>query len=493
MKVYKRLEFKYKYESPLFIKIINLAVLILLAVIFIRGGFQLKPMRPADAFLDDNSVSGYLVLNTPYNIIQSAAQDDINSFSFMTDDKAEEITRKMFAGSNEEFIDSNYVFLRKHAGNKPEKNYNVVVIIMESWSALYSGSITGKKTYTPFFDSIAAKGMLYTNFFANGFRSVEALPSIFVSIPSVFNSPIISSSSEINKFRGIGSILKEEGYFTTFHHGAVTGSMGFNGFTKISGFDKYYGMEDYPDPDGNDNDGVWGIYDEPFFLKTANDISGFNEPFCSVIFSLSSHDPFKIPAERIDMMKEYSSESENEQSVRYSDHSLRKFFEKAAAEPWFKNTIFLITSDHTYYVSRFDFYSQYHIPMLIYSPGKIDAGRNIQVASHADILPTIIDLLGLETNHSSMGRSLLSNLPGRYAFEKFGSDYCIISDSMVLSDDFSKPYRLYNYLKDPEIKTNIVTSNESTAKDLDIKLKAFLQTSSDALKNDRVYSPLKAQ
>lgn len=487
-KIAGKREKTFQYQNPLAARLLSPVIIILLAIIMIRGGFQLKPLRPADAFLNDNSVTGYLVLNTPYSIIQSGFQDDIEKFSFMPKEEAVKISRSLFADTGESFVNDDYVFMRKKNFPVQNKKYNVVVLIMESWSSLYCGSITGQKTFTPFFDSIAAGGMLYTNFFASGFRSIEALPSILVSVPSVFNSPIINSSSEINNYRGLGTILTESGYSTSFHHGAETGSMGFSGFSKISGFEKYFGMEDFGNSDGRYYDGVWGIYDEPFFLKSVKDFNGFKEPFCSIIFSLSSHDPFKIPEDAAGILSPFKDESESEISVRYSDHSLEKFFEAASREKWFANTIFLITADHTFYVSRYDLYSQFHIPMLIYSPGNIPEGRNNRIFSHADILPTVINLLGLNTVHSSMGRSLLSNSGERYAFEKFGSDYCIVTDSLILFNDFSKPYRLYNYIKDPETKINIESSFPETAVILNHKLKAFLQTSSDALKSDRIYS-----
>jgi len=468
-------------------RLISLVLIILLSVIFIRGGFQLKPIRPADAFISDNSTAGYLVLNSTFCVILSAVQDDINDYEFMPGDKAAEITREMFADRNEKYVNSDYIFLRKNKPDGQPKRLNVVIFIMEGWSALYCGSITGKKTYTPFFDSLASNGLLYTNFFASGQRSIEAVPSILVSVPSVFNSSIISSDAEINRFRGIGSVLKEFGYHSAFHHGARTGSMGFDGFTKIAGFNRYYGMEDFDDSTGLSYDGVWGIYDEPYFIKTCETINGFREPFCSVIFSLSSHDPFKIPEDRVELLSEFKDEPDAEKSIRYSDYSLRKFFEAASKEQWFGNTVFLITADHTFYSSRLDFYTQFHVPMLIYFPANIKPRLINKVSSHADILPTIIDLLNLNIMHSSMGISLLSPKNERYCFEKLGSDYCIINDSLVLMNDFAKPYRLYNYLNDPGTKKNIVNELGDISADLNKKLQAFLQTSSYALKHDRIY------
>jgi len=122
----------------------------LLGIILIRGGFQLKPMRPADAFLNDNSITGYLVLNTPYSIIQSGFQDDIEKFSFMAGEDAEKISRSLFADSNESFINNDFAFLRKTNYPGQVKKLNVVVLIWKAGRRCTAAQLPVKKRTLPF-------------------------------------------------------------------------------------------------------------------------------------------------------------------------------------------------------------------------------------------------------------------------------------------------------------------------------------------------------
>ena len=200
---------------------------------------------------------------------------------------------------------------------------------MESWSAPLCGSITGKKSFTPFFDSLAANGMLFTNFFASGQRSIEAVPAILASVPAIYDVSIIGSVSESYKFRGLGSILSENGDTLSSTTGRQPAQWDLYAFSKIAGFTNYYGKESISISGDTVKDGAWGIYDEPFFLETEKTMSTFTEPFCSVIFSLSSHDPYTIPQNRQYLFEKYKDESDFDISVRYSDLSLESFFKAA--------------------------------------------------------------------------------------------------------------------------------------------------------------------
>lgn len=467
--------------------ILSFIILWGILIVGIRGGFQLKPIRPADTFISDKPESSYLTLNTTFSVISSLFQNIIPEIKYIPQKEAQKIISGYIVGENESFLNEEYPFLRIKRTVGTPKNLNLVIIIMESWSAKYCGCISGNKSLTPFFDSLATKGILFTKFLANGQRSIEALPSCLASVPSLLNTSIISSSVETNRFRGLGSILLENGYRTSFHHGATTGSMGFYSFSKITGLLNYYGKEDFNDSLNNSYDGSWGIYDEPFFIFTADVLNSTPEPFCSVIFSLSSHDPFLLPRNRKDIFEKYKEESDLDLSIRYSDYSLQKFFEYASKLSWFENTIFIITSDHTLYNSRTDFFTTYHIPLLIYSPKHISPSVNNKISSQVDILPTVIDLLNISTVHSSMGISMLDTNKERFAFEKWGNLFCIFSDSLILLTDFEKQNILYNYISDPSGLNNLSAIYKEENDKLRLLLTAYTQLSTYAIVNNKIY------
>lgn len=137
-------------------------------IVGIRGGLQLKPIRINNAFFADKKVLGYLTLNTPYSVMRSYFQYTLPQYNFMPFRKAASTTQAMLIADNEVLVDSNYIFMRRKKFDEQITKKNIVVFIMESWSAKFVGSITGEKTYTPFFDSLAKQGILFTKFLANG-------------------------------------------------------------------------------------------------------------------------------------------------------------------------------------------------------------------------------------------------------------------------------------------------------------------------------------
>src|SRR6267378_3616529 len=164
----------------------------------------------------------------------------------------------------------------------------------------------------------------------------------------------------------MASILGEKGYSTSFYHGGTNGTMGFDAFSRLAGFDTYYGRNEYNNE--KDFDGNWGIWDEEFFRYFAHNLDGTKQPFFSTVFSLSSHHPFALPSRYQGKFKEGSLPIHK--SIRYTDYSLQQFFKTAASMPWFSNTLFVITADHTgpagssFYDQR---YGMYQIPILFYS------------------------------------------------------------------------------------------------------------------------------
>lgn len=481
---YRDSKFSYKKSILTFI------ILIILSVIGIRGGLQLKPIRQTNAFFNDNRPLGYLALNTTYTVFRSYFQYNLPEYNFFNKKDLLAYIQKLIYSQNEKIIDPNYVFMREKFSEHKLSKKNIVIFIMESWSAQYIGSITNGKTYTPFFDSLASNGILFTNFFASGQRSIEAVPAILASIPAVFPSSYIGSRVETNKIRGLGSILKEYGYTTSFHHGALHGSMGFDGFVPSAGSDFYFSKENFENYSDSLDDGTWGIYDEPFFIDAAKKMNGFNQPFCSVIFSLSSHDPFKIPSYRKKLFKNLNNENDYQLAISYSDFALKKFFEYAKNQSWFKNTIFIITADHTLYTARNDIFSSFNVPLLIYYPNKILNQKISKVGSHVDILPTILDLLSINTIHSSMGSSLLDNSKNGFAVTTFYPSFLIFTKTELYVDNFDKKKQYFENFRDTNPNNNIFSENLIRPKELEVMLKAYLQAVSNSVNHDLIYKEL---
>lgn len=383
------------------------------SLVFARGGLQGRPLRPADAFVHLTQAQGDFALNGVYTSFY--AMFHRSSFPVSADRGAIARARALIAEKGEVFITDENPFYRISRRGTPLKK-NVVFILLESWSAKRVGVFGDKSGATPYFDSLAARGWLFTNAFATGRRSIASLPSALSSIPTLYGSLYITSPHEQNFQRGMGAIFRDAGYSTSFTYAAKAGSMGFNAFARLAGFESIITRESFPADAAHD--GVWGIYDHVMFERALADMRAAKKPFASVIYTLHPHPPFTLPP-GYDYFSETGAGTRRNarakyfNALRYSDETLRNFFTAAEKEPWFKDTLFVLMADHAFEEKQGR--DSYHIPLLFYSPGFVPARRDDRVASELDVLPTIISLLKLPVAHASMGKSLEAD-GDRFAF-----------------------------------------------------------------------------
>lgn len=486
-RLFSFLKKRLRYEFHFLRDAIFLILLIGLMVVGIRGGLQSQPIRPSHAFFSSDRSLGYVTLNTPFNIILSLNQKSpVQHMSFLDRNEARKTLREMLYQPDERNLAADYPFLRKPMPPGPPKPYNIVVLVMESWSASSIGALGAYPSATPFFDQLAGGGLLFTNFISSGQRSVEALPAIVSSLPHILNAPLIGSRSELNGFLGMGTIFTRHGYTTSFHHGAKTGSMGFDAYSRLAGFEHYFGKEDVPNLAGTDWDGVWGVYDHIFFIDTVKRLESFRKPFCSVIYGLSPHEPLNLPKELKSRFGVRESAVTFQQALRYSDFSLQQFFEHAKTKSWFEQTVFIIVGDHPFNVSQNDFRSAFHVPLLIYSPALVKPGRDDGIASQVDIMPTLLDLLRFRDIHASMGQSLLRASGKRFAVVKYGSQYGFITEKLVFLSDLDANEGVYDYRHDPILTSNLIKSMPAETARFRKQLFSYLQEVTTAVKQDKI-------
>ena len=456
----------YFFEIPVF--------LILFSVFIVggRGGFQLRPIDIINANDYASPQNVPLVLNTPFTIIKTLFDDGIKEKNYFKADA----------------LKNYFNPVKQFKGKSDFKPLNVVVIIMESFSNEYIGVMNSgikRETYTPFLDSLSKFSLVFDRCFANGKKSIEGIPSILASLPSLMNNPFISSAYSGNKINSIASILKEKGYQTGFFHGGTNGTMGFDAFSKAAGFDKYYGRNEYNND--ADYDGHWGIYDEEFFQFFTRNLNEFREPFLGCFFSLSSHHPFTIPLKYNETFNKGTLKIHP--SIQYADFALKRFFETAEKCTWFKNTVFIITSDHTSTTSLPFFNSSagiYSIPLLIYSKDRIVPGLNHRFAQQIDIMPSILDLLNYGEKFNSFGQSIFSEVAEGYSISFMNNIYQLVSENRVLEFDGENFVGCYDFKSDQLLKNNILAKDSTDLLPLKNMFRAFIQSYNYSLINNKL-------
>jgi phosphoglycerol transferase MdoB-like AlkP superfamily enzyme len=428
----------------------------------IRGGFTtaVRPITISNANqYADHPIESALVLNTPFSLYRTIGKDVFVVPDYFKPEDLEVIFSPIHQPDimSNDSLDSDTNFTKK----------NVVVLIVESFGREYIGALNKSledglyRGYTPFVDSLIARSVTFSHSYCNGRKSIDGMPSILSSIP-MFVEPFFLTPASMNHVSGIARLLADEGYETAFFHGAQRGSMGFMAFAKATGFKEYYGREDFNADSrfggDSDFDGTWAIWDEPFLQYYATKMSEMKEPFMTAVFTASSHHPYEVPEK---YQKTYPEEGiVIHKCIRYTDMAIGKFFERASHEPWFQNTIFVLTSDHTN-LSDHEYYQTdlggFCSPIIIYEPGNQARIPEVQdkIAQQIDILPTVMGMLHYPKPYFAFGVDLFNTkAEDTWAVNYLNGVYQFVKKEHVLQFDGEKTVGVYA-LNDSLMRNNL--------------------------------------
>ena len=449
------------------VNILMIPIVIALVIGAARGGYKhsTRPITISNAArYVTNPRDVAIVLNTPFSFFRTFDKKSLVKYNFFDNEK---LTRLY----NPHVIPS---------GTQPFSGQNVVIIILESFAREYIGSLSheledGKyEGYTPFIDSLINVSLTFDVSIANGKKSIDAMPSILASVPSL-ETPYVISHYANNRINGLAELLRRKGYYTAFFHGAPNGSMGFDSFAKVAGFNDYFGLDQYPEK--SDFDGIWGVWDEPFFKFFAGKLDNFKQPFFVSIFSVSSHHPFKVPEKYTGKFKK--GPAPIVEVVGYTDFALRELFNKISSSPWFRNTLFVITADHTNESIHKEFqnnFGSYSIPIIFFKPGGDLKGIKNRISQQIDIMPTILSYLNFDEEYIAFGNNLLDDSGESFAFNTSSSTYHLYMKDHILEMIDNKPVGLYNYKKDILLEKNLIGEDQELQLQMEEKLKAIIQT-----------------
>ncbi len=444
-----------------------------LSVIGMRGGAStaIRPITISNANQYVNQPSeAAIVLNTPFSLIRTMGKTTFVDPQYFPD-KELDLLYTPIHNSQFSILNSQ---LKK----------NVVVLIVESLAREYIGFYNNYPCHTPFLDSLISHSLTFSQSYSNGRKSIDAMPSILSGIP-MFVEPFFVTSYSLNNVSGIAGELGKVGYTTAFFHGAENGSMGFQAFARSSGFAHYYGRTEYNADrrfgGDNDFDGTWAIWDEEFLQFYALQMAEMRQPFMTTLFTATSHHPFVVPDR---YQQRFHQEGHPMYTcIRYVDYALQHFFYTASQMPWFKNTIFVITGDHTNHTERPEYATplgNYSVPIIIYDPsGSLPRGISDAVAQQTDIMPTILGILGYPYPYLAYGIDLLTTpAEDSWAVHYNNGIYQFVRHNRLLLFDGERVVGYQN------LNSNTPLSADSTA-DLRL-LKAIIQSYMQRMINNQL-------
>ena len=428
-----------------------------------------RPTNASNAIFSSDQMTNSLGLNSLYTVAFAAYslknEGDVKKYGKM--DELEAYTRVKKYMDVTDFTSDEIPFLHIQKPDSAAKQYNVVFFLQESLGAEYVGSLGGLPL-TPEFDKLTKEGLLFTNLFCTGTRSVRGIEAVVTGFVPNPSESVVKLSNAQQGFFSLADVYGRLNYDTSFIYGGMANFDNMASFFNGNGFKNIIDETDL-DKDGKKYafKGTWGYSDEDLAVKSNEYFKSLgNKPFYSLMFSTSNHEPFEFPDGRIELYDKTKNTVNN--AMKYADFSIGKFFELAKKEAYFKNTIFVVIADHNTrtYGKNLVPVHKFHIPALIIAPN-IDKGSVYsKLSSQMDIPSTVLALSGVTSPTTMVGRNLLKlpeSTKGR-TIMLFHETYAFrVGDDVVIINPNTKPLQFK--IENNNQTLTPVTLDEELAKD----------------------------
>jgi phosphoglycerol transferase MdoB-like AlkP superfamily enzyme len=417
--IYKKYFSVFFYDKEKNFRAFNLLIAIFLfAFLFvpIRGGFQKIPMNISDVYFSEKLFADHAAINLPWNIMFSILNKNNpeNPFHYFPEKKAEQLVHELYNTGP-----------LKVPSILSVKKPNIVIIILESFTAKWVGCLGGVPGVTPNLDKIAADGLLFTNIYAAGDRSEKGQIAILSGYPNQATHSIIKTPNKTRSLPSLNKALEKEGYQSSFTYGGELEFANIKSYLVNVGFDELTDKYSFPVSQRTTS---WGVHDEFVFNHFFEDLKNKKAPFFATLFTLSSHEPYDVPMKPHFPGKDETTLFKN--SIYYTDSVIGNFIKKSKNESWWKNTLVVFVADHGHPLPGHDANdrpSKFHIP-LIFSGGALKAkGRVDNIGSQTDIATTILHQLDLSSDKFNWGKDLLDSSARQFAFYCFNNGFGFVT------------------------------------------------------------------
>ena len=385
----------------------------------IRGGFQNIPIDKSWCYYSKHSVLNFASMNDFWNFFDILVNPQIKQNPYIYSDNE---TALLTVSEMYNTKDSTEFIVKS---DRP----NIVMVLMESMSADAIACFGGEPGIAPKFDSLAKEGLLFTNYFATGFRTEQGLVALINSFPA---QPITTIMRNFGKFDNLPNVIKtlgENGYSTSYFSGGNLLFANTKTYLEVSGIDKMAGIDEVPHSRETD----WGAYDEDVYSYQLKELGKLHQPFFSIIVTLTNHEYFDAKVEPI--FKVSSEADKYRNTAHYADKCLYDYIQQAKKQPWYSNTLFIVTADHAHkhpLERNYNEVARHHIPMLILGGALKDEykGKRIEkTASHLDMAATILGQLEMDHSKFTWSKDNLNPYSKGFAYYTFDNGFGFITDS----------------------------------------------------------------
>ncbi len=427
-----------------------LFVLLLLAVqvVVIRGGLSTSPLTVSSVYYSNHRFLNQAALNTGWNLLTDVIEnksDRQNPFRYMSTAESDRICDSLFS-----LKDSGTAVLT-------HQRPNIVLIVLESFTADLMEVLGGEKGVTPFLNQLAGEGILFTDMYATGFRTDIGLAGILTGFPSLAVRSILSYPEKAAQLPSLSSVLSSQGYATSFYYGGESEFFNIRSFVLNAQFKRLTDIRNF---DSKDRNSKWGAHDGVVMDRMLVELRKEQTPFFSTFLSLSNHEPFEIPA--VPHFKGDDLPNRFRSTAYYTDSCLGVFFQKARKEPWYANTLFVIVADHGHRLplEQSEIYepARSRIPLLFAGPVLKQEFRGKRIGrtgSQADLPGTLLAQLQMNRSAFYWSKNLLSAVEKPFAFATFDNGFSYFEPDQKLSFDNNGRRLLYTALPEKPVQGSL--------------------------------------
>ena len=410
-------------------RLLSAVVLFLMtaALVLPIRGLELTPMNPSKAYFSDRQILNHTAVNPDFNLLYSMSHQSgfENQYRFMEPEKAQSVFETMLdrpvSSGLPKLLKPEYYPSQERNASRPD----IVIVILESFSTHLMKSMGGEDIAVNL-DRIASEGLLFTDFYANGFRTDRALPAIISAFPSQPSTSIMSHLSKMEKLPSIPASLKENGYDIAYYYGGNADFTNLMAYLVSCGFEKVISDKDFP---ASQLTGKWGANDGALFDRFLSDYmtENIDSPRFRIIQTSSSHDPFDVPDYNV--LPDIKANS-----FSYTDMCIGKFIDRFSSSPQWDNTIVIMVPDHwAAYpdIETLDIRQRHTIPLVMTGGALAMKGRDSTVSSQIDIAATLLYQLGISHEEFVFSKNIFNPDSPHFAYISRPSTVGIVTEDNV--------------------------------------------------------------
>lgn len=389
-------------------------------IIPMRGGLQLAPINQSSVYFSTNNFANHAAINASWNFLHSLTSKGSsgkNPYQYLSAQEVKRITDSLYNHDSK---------TEKIVNDSSGTPLNVIVIIWESFTEKALHISMDNKEVTPQFNRLKKEGIYFSNLYASGDRTNKGVPAILSGYPAMPNTTVIHSPGKSQKLEVLSKLFKQKGYSTPFFYGGEPEFANIKSYLLTAGFDPIIGRDDF---DAKDMNSKWGAHDGVVMSRVFSDLNKMKQPFFATWLTLTSHEPFETPVPPV--FAENNNTTKFLNSIHYTDQVIGDFIAKCKAQPWWSNTIIVITGDHGHPLPESKNKAQdFRTPMLWIGGALTQSGVTIdKVVSQLDIAATLSSQTGLDAAAFPFSKNVLDSSAKSWAFFSFNDGFGFVDSA----------------------------------------------------------------